>query len=94
MQEKRSRKEQRRDRQQHYEEFCFLLNCIVPHLFQDLIQPFKSLRGCTITQNSDDWVMILGKTTTLNGISQLRLGYFAAYTNKAFYMDYIAIGTY
>ena len=57
-------------------------------------KPFKSLRGCTITQNSDDWVMILGKTTTLNGISQLRLGYFAAYTNKAFYMDYIAIGTY
>ena len=55
-------------------------------------KPFKSLRGCTITQNSDDWVMILGKT--LNGISQLRLGYFAAYTNKAFYMDYIAIGTY
>ena len=57
-------------------------------------KPFKFLRGCTITQNSDDWVMILGKTTTLNGISQLRLGYFAAYTNKAFYMDYIAIGTY
>lgn len=57
-------------------------------------KPFKYLRGCTITQNSDDWVMILGKTTTLNGISQLRLGYFAAYTNKAFYMDYIAIGTY
>ena len=57
-------------------------------------KPFKSLRGCTITQNSDDWVMILGKTTTLNGIPQLRLGYFAAYTNKAFYMDYIAIGTY
>ena len=57
-------------------------------------KPFKILRGCTITQNSDDWVMILGKTTTLNGISQLRLGYFAAYTNKAFYMDYIAIGTY
>ena len=57
-------------------------------------KPFKFLRGCTITQNSDDWVMIIGKTTTLNGISQLRLGYFAAYTNKAFYMDYIAIGTY
>ena len=57
-------------------------------------KPFKFLRGCTITQNSDDWVMILGKTTTLNGISQLRLGYFAAYTNKAFYMDYIAIETY
>ena len=57
-------------------------------------KPFKILRGCTITQNSDDWVMILGKTTTLNGISQLRLGYFTAYTNKAFYMDYIAIGTY
>lgn len=57
-------------------------------------KPFKFLRGCTITQNSDDWVMILGKATTLNGISQLRLGYFAAYTNKAFYMDYIAIGTY
>lgn len=57
-------------------------------------KPFKFLRGCTITQNSDDWVMILGKNTTLNGISQLRLGYFAAYTNKAFYMDYIAIGTY
>lgn len=57
-------------------------------------KPFKILIGCTITQNSDDWVMILGKTTTLNGISQLRLGYFAAYTNKAFYMDYIAIGTY
>lgn len=57
-------------------------------------KPFKSLRGCTITQNSDDWVMIIGKATTLNGISQLRLGYFAAYTNKAFYMDYIAIGTY
>ena len=57
-------------------------------------KPFKFLMGCTITQNSDDWVMILGKTTTLNGISQLRLGYFAAYTNKAFYMDYIAIGTY
>ena len=57
-------------------------------------KPFKFLRGCTITQNSDDWVMILGKTTTLNGISQLRLGYFAVYTNKAFYMDYIAIGTY
>lgn len=57
-------------------------------------KPFKFLRGCAITQNSDDWVMILGKTTTLNGISQLRLGYFAAYTNKAFYMDYIAIGTY
>lgn len=57
-------------------------------------KPFKFLRGCTITQNSDDWVMILGKTTTLNGISQLRLGYFVAYTNKAFYMDYIAIGTY
>ena len=57
-------------------------------------KPFKFLGGCTITQNSDDWVMILGKTTTLNGISQLRLGYFAAYTNKAFYMDYIAIGTY
>ena len=57
-------------------------------------KPFKFLRGCTITQNSDDWVMILGKTTTLNGISQLRLGYFAEYTNKAFYMDYIAIGTY
>ena len=57
-------------------------------------KPFKFLRGCTITQNSDDWVMILGKTTTLNGISQLRLGYFAAYTNKAFNMDYIAIGTY
>lgn len=57
-------------------------------------KPFKFLRGCIITQNSDDWVMILGKTTTLNGISQLRLGYFAAYTNKAFYMDYIAIGTY
>ena len=57
-------------------------------------KPFKILRGCTITQNSDDWVMILGKITTLNGISQLRLGYFTAYTNKAFYMDYIAIGTY
>lgn len=57
-------------------------------------KPFKFLRGCTITQNSDDWVMILGKTTTLNGIYQLRLGYFAAYTNKAFDMDYIAIGTY
>ena len=57
-------------------------------------KPFKILGSCTITQNSDDWVMILGKTTTLNGISQLRLGYFAAYTNKAFYMDYIAIGTY
>lgn len=57
-------------------------------------KPFKFLRGCTITQNSDDWVMILGKATTLNGISQLRLGYFAAYANKAFYMDYIAIGTY
>ena len=57
-------------------------------------KPFKFLSGCTITQNSDDWVMILGKTTTLNGIHQLRLGYFAAYTNKAFYMDYIAIGTY
>ena len=57
-------------------------------------KPFKYLRGCTITQNSDDWVMILGKTATLNGIPQLRLGYFAAYTNKAFYMDYIAIGTY
>lgn len=57
-------------------------------------KPFKFLRGCTITQNSDDWVMIIGKATTLNGISQLRLGYFAAYTNKAFYMDYIAIGTY
>lgn len=57
-------------------------------------KPFKFLGGCTITQNSDDWVMILGKTTTLNGISQLRLGYFAAYTNKAFNMDYIAIGTY
>lgn len=57
-------------------------------------KPFKILGSCTITQNSDDWVMIIGKTTTLNGISQLRLGYFAAYTNKAFYMDYIAIGTY
>lgn len=57
-------------------------------------KPFKILGSCTITQNSDDWVMILGKTTTLNGIHQLRLGYFAAYTNKAFYMDYIAIGTY
>lgn len=57
-------------------------------------KPFKILIGCTITQNSDDWVMILGKTTTLNGISQLRLGYFTAYTNKAFYMDYITIGTY
>lgn len=57
-------------------------------------KPFKILGSCTITQNSDDWVMILGKTTTLNGIHQLRLGYFAVYTNKAFYMDYIAIGTY
>ena len=57
-------------------------------------KPFNFLRGCTITQNSDDWVMILGKTTTLNGISQLRLGYFTAYTNKTFHMDYIAIGTY
>ena len=58
------------------------------------LKPFKTLRSCTITQNNDDWVMILGKTTTVNEISQLRLGYFAAYTNKAFWMDYIAIGTY
>ena len=58
------------------------------------LKPFKFLRGCTITQNNDDWVIVLGKNTTANGISELRLGYFAPYSNKAFWMDYIAIGTY
>ena len=32
--------------------FCFLLNCIIPHLFQDLIQPIKCFIILIFTSNS------------------------------------------
>ena len=60
----------------------------------EFVKPFKLLRSCTVTPNDGDWIIVLGKQMKESGFVQLRLGYFTAYSNKNFWMDYIAIGTY
>lgn len=60
----------------------------------EFAKPFKLLRSCTVTPNDGDWIIVLGKQMKESGFVQLRLGYFNAYSNKNFWMDYIAIGTY
>ena len=60
----------------------------------EFLKPFKSLRACTVTPNDGDWIIVLGKQMKESGFVQLRLGYFNAYSNKSFWMDYVAVGTY
>ena len=60
----------------------------------EFLKPFKSLRSCTVTPNDGDWIIVLGKQMKESGFVQLRLGYFNAYSNKSFWMDYVAVGTY
>ena len=59
----------------------------------EFLKPFKSLRSCTVTPNDGDWIIVLGKQMKESGFVQLRLGYFNAYSNKSFWMDYVAVGT-
>ena len=60
----------------------------------EFLKPFKSLISCTVTPNDGDWIIVLGKQMKESGFVQLRLGYFNAYSNKSFGMDYVAVGTY
>lgn len=60
----------------------------------EFAKPFKLLRSCTVTPNDGDWIIVLGKQMKESRFVQIRLGYFNAYSNKNFWMDYIAIGTY
>ena len=60
----------------------------------EFLKPFKSLRSCTVTPNDGDWIIVLGKQMKESGFVQLRLGYFNAYSNKSFLMDYVTVGTY
>lgn len=60
----------------------------------EFAKPFKLIRSCTVTPNDGDWIIVLGKQMKDSGFVQIRLGYFNVYSNKNFWMDYIAIGTY
>lgn len=56
--------------------------------------PFATVLSCAITNNSLNWVWVLSKATSQSAITGITLGYFTAYENAKFELDYLAIGTY
>lgn len=58
------------------------------------VKPFSALASSEVGNASQDWFWIANKTMSNEAIQSIVIGYFEKYTNRSFYVDYIAIGTY